>query len=80
MTDLSDIRRRMHDLTIAYAHRREGDDPEKWAALFVALAVEARLAGLAEEEVVDFESYERKHIIVAPPASHFRAWQQPYRG
>ena len=79
MTDLSDIRRRMHDLTIAYA-RREGDNPEKWAALFENLSIEGRLAGLAEEEVVDFEAYERKHIIVAPTASSFRAWQQPYKG
>jgi len=69
----------MHDLTIAYA-RRERDDPEKWAALFEALSVEARLAGLAEEEVVDFEAYERKHIIVQPSASHFRTWEQPYKG
>lgn len=79
MTDLSDIRRRMHDLTMAYG-RRKGDDPEKWAALFEALSIEARLAGLAEKVVVDFEAYELKHIFVQPSGSHFRAWDQPYKG
>ncbi|WP_312783407.1 hypothetical protein [Brevundimonas sp.] len=79
MTDLSDIRRRMHDLTMAYG-RRERDDPEKWAALFEKLSIEARQAGLAEDDTVGFEAFERKHIIVQPSASHFRAWEQPYKG
>jgi hypothetical protein len=79
VTDLSDIRRRMHDLTMAY-ERRKIEDPEKWTALFAELAIEARMAGVTEQEVLDFEAYERKHIIVAATAGGFRAWEQPFKG